>query len=121
MLNQHSAHIGDLRGGAKDVWSTSRVYQTNYTPRRTLTVDDTGSRANSARGKTQRLMFSSSAMDRVRKWSHKYDGDTNQLKFVERIEELCELYDMPLTIILIELFTGQALMWYRNDRRYWAG
>uniref|UniRef100_A0A1B0BZ98 Uncharacterized protein n=1 Tax=Glossina palpalis gambiensis TaxID=67801 RepID=A0A1B0BZ98_9MUSC len=96
---------------------------TKYTPRTTLIVDDTGSRANSSRRVTLELMSSTNAMNRMRKWSVKNDGDTNPLEFVKRIEELCETYDIPLTLmpkIVIELFTGQALMWYRNNRRPWA-
>uniref|UniRef100_A0A1A9UYT9 CCHC-type domain-containing protein n=1 Tax=Glossina austeni TaxID=7395 RepID=A0A1A9UYT9_GLOAU len=97
--------------------------ESKYTPRTTLTVDDTGSQATSPRRATSELMSSRSAMDRVRKWSVKYDEVTNPLEFIQQIEELCGTDEIPLTLmpkIMIELFTGQALMWYRNNRRPWA-
>lgn len=88
---------------------------TKFTPRTTLTVDDTGTRVNNLIRATQELMSSSNAMDRLRMWSVKYDGDTNPLEFVE----LCETYEVLLTLMpktMIELSIGQALMWCRNNR-----
>uniref|UniRef100_A0A1B0GAU6 Peptidase A2 domain-containing protein n=1 Tax=Glossina morsitans morsitans TaxID=37546 RepID=A0A1B0GAU6_GLOMM len=41
-------------------------------------------------------MSSSSAMDRMRNWPVKYDGDANTLEFIERIEEICETYERTL-------------------------
>uniref|UniRef100_A0A1B0A0L3 Retrotransposon gag domain-containing protein n=1 Tax=Glossina pallidipes TaxID=7398 RepID=A0A1B0A0L3_GLOPL len=112
--------LGVLAGStnpSKETIERLEELETKYTPRTTLTVADTGSRTTSPRRATPVLMSSSIAMDLVRKWSAKYDGDTNPLEFIERIEELCGTYEIPLTLmpkIMIELFTG------RNNRRPWA-
>uniref|UniRef100_A0A1A9VWE8 CCHC-type domain-containing protein n=1 Tax=Glossina austeni TaxID=7395 RepID=A0A1A9VWE8_GLOAU len=118
--------LGALAGStnpSKETIDRLEELESKYTPRTTLTVDDTRSRATSPRRTTPQLMSNSSAMDRVRKWSVKYDGVTNPLEFIEWIEELCGTYEIPLTLmpkIVIKLFTRQALMWYRNNRRPWA-
>uniref|UniRef100_A0A1A9VWB4 Uncharacterized protein n=1 Tax=Glossina austeni TaxID=7395 RepID=A0A1A9VWB4_GLOAU len=65
---------------------------TKFTPSTTLTVDDTGTRVNNPTRATQELMSSSNAMNRVRIWPVKYDGDTNPLELVE----LCETYEFFL-------------------------
>uniref|UniRef100_A0A1A9UDP5 Retrotrans_gag domain-containing protein n=1 Tax=Glossina austeni TaxID=7395 RepID=A0A1A9UDP5_GLOAU len=118
--------LGAIAGStspSKETIDRLEELESKYTPRTTLTVDDTGSRATSPIRAASELMSSRDAIDRVRKWSVKYDGVTNPLEFVEQIEELCGTDEIPLTLmpkIMIELFTGQALMWYRNNRRPWA-
>uniref|UniRef100_A0A1A9ZBE6 CCHC-type domain-containing protein n=1 Tax=Glossina pallidipes TaxID=7398 RepID=A0A1A9ZBE6_GLOPL len=62
-------------------------------------------------------------MDRICKWSVRYGGESCALEFIGRIEELCEVYELPLHImprIIMELFSGKAAVWYRNNRKSWA-
>uniref|UniRef100_A0A1B0C5G6 Retrotransposon gag domain-containing protein n=1 Tax=Glossina palpalis gambiensis TaxID=67801 RepID=A0A1B0C5G6_9MUSC len=64
------------------------------------------------------------AMDRICKWSVRYDGESCALEFIARVEELCEMYDLPTDImprIIMELLHGKAAIWYRNNRRVWSG
>uniref|UniRef100_A0A1B0BHX2 Uncharacterized protein n=1 Tax=Glossina palpalis gambiensis TaxID=67801 RepID=A0A1B0BHX2_9MUSC len=59
-------------------------------------------------------------MDRICKWSVRYDGESGALEFIARVEELCEVYDLPTDImprIVLELLHGKAANWYRNNRR----
>uniref|UniRef100_A0A1B0AL45 CCHC-type domain-containing protein n=1 Tax=Glossina palpalis gambiensis TaxID=67801 RepID=A0A1B0AL45_9MUSC len=45
-------------------------------------------------------------MDRICKWSVRYDGESCALDFIARIEELCDVYDLPPDImprIIMEL------------------
>ncbi|XP_037897750.1 uncharacterized protein LOC119642628 [Glossina fuscipes] len=63
-------------------------------------------------------------MDRICKWSVRYDGESGALEFIARVEELCEVYDLPTDImprIIMELLHGKAAIWYRNNRRVWSG
>uniref|UniRef100_A0A1B0C7S1 Uncharacterized protein n=1 Tax=Glossina palpalis gambiensis TaxID=67801 RepID=A0A1B0C7S1_9MUSC len=60
------------------------------------------------------------AMDRICKWSVRYDGESCALDFIARIEELCDVYDLPPDImprIIMELLNGKAAIWYRNNRK----
>ncbi|XP_049316589.1 uncharacterized protein LOC125779339 [Bactrocera dorsalis] len=61
-------------------------------------------------------------IDQVRKWSVKYDGGRDPLAFVERLEELSEVYMVNVDILprtMPELLCGTALHWYRNNNDHW--
>ena len=58
-------------------------------------------------------------IDQVRKWQLKYTGNTDALAFIERVEELAEVYDITCDILpkmMSELLTEKALTWFRNNR-----
>ncbi|XP_018787988.1 PREDICTED: uncharacterized protein LOC108968407 [Bactrocera latifrons] len=60
-------------------------------------------------------------IDQVRKWSVKYDGGRDPLAFVERLEELSEVYMINVDILprtMPELLRGNALQWYRNNNEH---
>lgn len=64
----------------------------------------------------------SEVCDKVRKWGIKYDGGRDPLGFLERIEELATCYAISRNTLLNfmpELFKGDALSWYRNNRKNW--
>lgn len=63
-----------------------------------------------------------SVIDQVRKWSVKFDGKTNPLEFIERVEELATAYELPTAFLpktMPELLRDTALSWYRNNNRGW--
>lgn len=52
-------------------------------------------------------------IDRVRKWSIRYDGGKDIVEFLERVEELSDTYQIPrdgLMQALLELLKGKALV-----------
>lgn len=58
----------------------------------------------------------------VRKWNLRYDGDKDAISFLERLTELVEAYDVDKNCLLKalpEVFKGQALLWYRNNKEFW--
>uniref|UniRef100_A0A1Y1KP35 CCHC-type domain-containing protein n=1 Tax=Photinus pyralis TaxID=7054 RepID=A0A1Y1KP35_PHOPY len=60
--------------------------------------------------------------DKVRKWGVKFDGRTDPLSFLERLEELQACYqlsDNDLLSALPELLKDKALLWYRNNKILW--
>lgn len=64
----------------------------------------------------------SEVCDKVRKWGIKYDGGKDPLGFLERIEELATCYAISRNTLLNfmpEMFKGDALSWYRNNRKNW--
>lgn len=64
----------------------------------------------------------SEVCDKVRKWGVKYDGGKDPLCFLERIEELATCYSIPKNNLLNympELFKGDALAWFRNNKNNW--
>ncbi|KAI9578866.1 hypothetical protein GQX74_014877 [Glossina fuscipes] len=110
--------LGVLAGStnpSKDTIERLEKLETKYTPRTTLTIDDTGSRATSPRRAPQELMSSNNAMGRVRNWPVKDDGDTNPLEFIERLEELCETYDIQLTLIPKTMIDLQDVIPFVSD------
>lgn len=65
----------------------------------------------------------SETCDKVRKWGVKYEGGKDPLCFLERIEELAMCYSIPrdnLLSYMPELFKGDALLWYRNNKQNWV-
>lgn len=59
---------------------------------------------------------------RVHEWHVSFDGRTDPVAFMERLEEVCLRYNLAtesLLPVLPELLTGMALAWYRNNQRYW--
>ncbi|XP_037929899.1 uncharacterized protein LOC119664498, partial [Teleopsis dalmanni] len=63
------------------------------------------------------------SLDQIADWSVRYDGKGNPLGFVERIEELSEIYDIDLNIVprmMTILLKDWAAMWYRNNNERWT-
>lgn len=63
-----------------------------------------------------------SSADQVRKWGVKFNGDTDPLEFMERIEELVRMYSVhrdTMPIMMPEVLVGKALVWYRNNNPQW--
>lgn len=64
-----------------------------------------------------------SSIAAISKWKLGFDGSSDPVAFVERIEELRELHGIPHCQILTamsELLQGSALLWFRNNRSEWA-
>ncbi|XP_037930184.1 probable basic-leucine zipper transcription factor Q [Teleopsis dalmanni] len=60
-------------------------------------------------------------VERIRKWSVKYNGGVDPIDFVESIEELAEL-DVNVNLVprmMPVLLEDKALMWYRNNNKQW--
>ena len=58
----------------------------------------------------------------VRKWGLRFNGQTDPVSFLERLEELLTYTDIPcdsLIVALPELLQGPALAWYRNNKQTW--
>lgn len=65
---------------------------------------------------------SNSLFEQVRRWRVQFDGKTDPVAFLERIEELLDssgTTGQQLLTALPEVFQGQALAWYRNNRGSW--
>lgn len=61
-------------------------------------------------------------IDQVRKWGLKYDGGRDPLGFIDRVEELSEMYGVhldQLPQIMPEFFREKALTWFRNNNKHW--
>lgn len=61
--------------------------------------------------------------DAVRKWGIRFDGNTDPVSFLERIEELKVCYqfsDTDLLLALPELLRDKVLLWYRNNKCFWC-
>jgi len=61
-------------------------------------------------------------IDQVRKWSIKCDGRKDLIEFIERVEELAEVYDLSKDLLpktMPELLRAEALTWFRNHNRTW--
>lgn len=64
-----------------------------------------------------------SSIKAISKWNLSFDGSSDPVAFIERIEELRELYNIPYNQVLAamsELLQGSALLWYRNNRFLWS-
>lgn len=62
-------------------------------------------------------------IDQVRKWSVKFDGIRDPLAFIERTEELADVYSLCKDMLprtMPELLKDRALMWYRNNNQHWT-
>jgi hypothetical protein len=60
--------------------------------------------------------------DTVRRWNVKYNGETDAIAFLERLEELIEAYKFThedLLTALPQLLSDKALLWYRNNKLLW--
>lgn len=60
--------------------------------------------------------------DAVRKWGIRFDGNTDPISFLERIEELTKCYQFnphDLLVALPELLKEKVLLWYRNNQGQW--
>ena len=61
-------------------------------------------------------------MNVVCKWGVIYDGGNNPLDFLERVEELADMYSIPLAWLprsMPQMLTERGLMWYRGNNRFW--
>lgn len=59
----------------------------------------------------------------VRKWNLRFDGDKDPVSFIERLQELSESYDVNSDLLLKalpELFIGEAIFWFRNNKTGWT-
>ena len=64
----------------------------------------------------------STVIDIVRKWSFRFEGGKDPISFVERVEELAEVYGLNKDLLprtMPELLKEGALLWYRNNNRQW--
>lgn len=67
-------------------------------------------------------MLYASVIDTVRRWSLKYDGGKDPIGFIERVEELVEVYGLECNMMprtMPELLRDGALMWFRNNNQHW--
>ncbi|KAL9904912.1 uncharacterized protein ACN2A1_005035 [Glossina fuscipes fuscipes] len=97
--------------------------ETKYAPKM-LQLSEGTVRGASPKRHAQEQISCGAAMDRICKWSLRYDGESCALEFIARIEELCEVYDLLPDImprIIMELLHGKAAIWYLNNRKVWAG
>lgn len=79
-------------------------------------------RKHATAGHTSRCMDMRDIMDQVRKWGVSYDGEREPWEFVERLEELADMYEIPtdrMAAVMPEVLTGKALVWYRNNHGLW--
>ena len=63
-----------------------------------------------------------SPCETVRKWNVSFDGKSDAVMFLERLEEARTGYDIPnnqLLTAIPELLRGSAILWYRNNRENW--
>ncbi len=78
---------------------------------------------NNGMSMQQNQMFAfAPIIDQVRKWSVKYGGGRDPLAFIERLEELSEVYVIDTDLLprtMPELLCGTALQWYRNNNEHW--
>lgn len=61
-------------------------------------------------------------LNQVRKWNLHYDGKSDAIAFMERLDELIMEYEISredMLRALPELFRGQASLWHRNCRDRW--
>lgn len=61
--------------------------------------------------------------DQIRKWGIGFDGEREPLEFVERLEELAYMYQIPtdrMPPLMPEVLSGKALVWYRNNNQHWG-
>lgn len=67
-------------------------------------------------------MSVSSVCEKVRKWNLHFNGKTDAVEFLEKLCEFQEHSDIPNSALLpalYEIFQGNALAWYRNNRSLW--
>lgn len=60
--------------------------------------------------------------ERVRKWNVHFNGRTDAVEFLERLQDFQEhsgISTNALLPVLYEIFQGSALAWYRNNRTRW--
>lgn len=60
--------------------------------------------------------------DSVRKWGIKFDGQSDPISFLERVQELRKCYNFSepeLLVALPELLKDKVLLWYRNNQTTW--
>ncbi|XP_037805787.1 uncharacterized protein LOC119599916 [Lucilia sericata] len=78
--------------------------------------------SQSATSPPQQSPHYSTVIDIVRKWSFRYEGGKDPIAFVERVEELAEVYGLDKNMLprtMPELLKEAALLWFRNNNRQW--
>ena len=98
------------------VWAGPTVYSTSrHGPPAALNL-----RAN---GENPQPGAYEAAVERVRKWTTRFDGRNNVLEFIERLEEQATTFAVECNLLprmMPELLQGKALLWYRNNNRGWT-
>lgn len=64
----------------------------------------------------------SSVCEKVRKWNLHFNGRTDAVEFLEKLSEFQEHSEIPSSLLLqalYEIFQGNALAWYRNNKNLW--
>ena len=64
-----------------------------------------------------------STFNEVRKWNLHFNGKSDPLAFLERLQELMSysaISGVDLLPLLSEILQGTALIWYRNDKHSWT-
>lgn len=59
---------------------------------------------------------------KIHKWNIQFNGRTDPVAFIERLEEICTAEGIVLDRLLPsmpELLQGEASLWYRNNRKNW--
>ncbi|XP_037941960.1 peptidylprolyl isomerase domain and WD repeat-containing protein 1-like [Teleopsis dalmanni] len=62
-------------------------------------------------------------INQVRKWECHYSGEHEILPFIERIEELADMYGIHrdlLPKLMPEVLKDKALIWFRNNNKRWT-
>lgn len=86
------------------------------------TIEPTGSNTEGFWYPLAALRTPTHVCETVRKWNLSFDGKTDPVAFLERLEELRTSYklaDEQLLIAIPELLKATALLWYRNNRQAW--
>lgn len=82
--------------------------------------DESGKRSNTTMEikDTQRVNI----IEFVRKWGLRYDGGKDPLLFLERVEEMVDMYNVDINYLpgaMPELLKDRALTWFRNNNHHW--
>ena len=95
------------------VWAGPAVYSTNLHGPPALS-NFRASGGNSWSGSYE------AAVEKVRKWTTRFDGQSKVLDFIERLEEQATMFAVERDLLprmMPELLQGKALLWYRNNNR----
>lgn len=64
----------------------------------------------------------SATIDQIRRWGIKFNGTQDPLEFIERLEELSQMYSVSLNqlpSIMPEFLCERGLVWFRNNNEEW--
>lgn len=111
LRSRYSAYLKARKAPEPAVTSDNQLVQALIEAIRTKPTDHT------------KALTDAEVMDKARKWNLKFEGDSNALEFIERMEELSVSYQIPpdrLLIVLPQMFRGITLAWYRNNKGNWS-